>query len=164
MSYKDMLFKTEEFVFSYRVGGILIRDDKILLQRPKGDDYAIIGGHVSFLETTAETLTREFAEELHAKIEVGDLLAVGEIFFPWGSRPCHQISLYYRVKLVEEGDIPTKGVFHGYDELGGERIDLDYCWVPLEELRKGTKVYPVELIPHILEDRGETVHFVSKGL
>ena len=43
----DILFKQDDFVFSYRVGGVLIRDGKILLQRPKDDDYAIIGGHVA---------------------------------------------------------------------------------------------------------------------
>lgn len=42
----DILFKNDDFVFSYRVGGILIHDGKILLQRPKNDDYAIIGGHM----------------------------------------------------------------------------------------------------------------------
>ena len=40
----DILFKNEDFVFSYRVGGILIHDGKILLQKPKNDDYSIIGG------------------------------------------------------------------------------------------------------------------------
>lgn len=161
---KDMLFKTEEFVFSYRVGGILIRDGKILLQRPIGDDFAIIGGHISLLETTTETLKREFEEELHAKIEVDNLLAVGEIFFPWGNRPCHQICMYYKVHLVDENAIPLEGIFHGYDDLDNERINLDFCWVPLEELEKGLKVYPLELIPHILKDSGEIVHFISKQL
>lgn len=61
----DILFKQDDFVFSYRVGGVLIRDGKILLQRPKGDDYAIIGGHVAAMETTEETLKREYMEELH---------------------------------------------------------------------------------------------------
>ena len=65
----DILFKNDDFVFSYRVGGILIRNGKILLQRPKNDDYAIIGGHVAAMETSMETLKREFEEELHAKIE-----------------------------------------------------------------------------------------------
>ena len=41
----DILFKNDDFVFSYRVGGILIHKGKILLQRPKNDAYAIIGGH-----------------------------------------------------------------------------------------------------------------------
>ena len=57
---RDIFFKTEEFVFSYRVGGLLIKNDKILLQKPKNDDFAIIGGHVSCFETTVETLKREF--------------------------------------------------------------------------------------------------------
>ena len=90
----DILFKNDHFVFSYRVGGILKHNGKILLQRPKNDDYAIIGGHVAAMETSMETLKREFEEEIHAKIEVDNLLAIGEIYFPWGKRPCHQICLY----------------------------------------------------------------------
>ena len=101
----DILFKNDDFVFSYRVGGILMRNGKILLQRPKNDDYAIIGGHVAAMETSMETLKREFEEELHAKIEVDNLLAIGEIYFPWGKRPCHQICLYYNVHLMDDNDV-----------------------------------------------------------
>lgn len=157
----DILFKNDNFVFSYRVGGILMHNGKILLQRPKNDDYAIIGGHVAAMETSMETLKREFEEELHAKIEVDNLSAIGEIYFPWGKRLCHQICLYYNVHLLEDS-IPLDGIFHGYDELDNERIDLDFCWVPLEELRNGVKVYPLELLPYILEPRKEIVHFVSR--
>lgn len=157
----DILFKNDDFVFSYRVGGILVHNGKILLQRPADDDYAIIGGHVTAMETSAETLKREFKEELHAKIAVDDLLAIGEIYFFWGDKPCHQICLYYRVHLLDDS-IPLDGIFHGYDELDNERIDLDFCWVPLDELKNGTKVYPLELIPHIVEPTGQIVHFVSK--
>ena len=49
------------------------------------------------------------------------------------------------------GNIPLDVVFYGYDELDNERIDLDFCWVPLEDLKKGNKVYTLELIPYILE-------------
>lgn len=161
---QDILFKNDEFIFSYRVGGILIRDNKILLQRPKNDDYSIIGGHVSCMETTIDTLKREYKEELHAEIEVDQLMAVGEIFFPWGKKPCHQICLYYKVHLVDETNIPLDGIFYGYDDLGGERIDLDFIWVPLEELKNGAKVYPLELIPYIINNENEIVHFVSRQL
>lgn len=91
-----------------------------MLQKPENDDFAIIGGHVSCLETTAETLEREFEEELHTKISV--------------------------------------------DDLDNERIDLDFCWVPLEKLRNGLKVYPLELIPYILNEHNGAVHFVSKQI
>ncbi len=161
---RDILFNAEDFIFSYRVGGLLIQNDKILLQKPKNDNFAIIGGHVSSLETTTETLKREFEEEIHAKIGIDGLFAVGEVFFPWGQKPCHQICLYYKVHLLNDSDIPLDGSFHGYDDLNNERIDLDFCWVPLEDLQNGLKVYPVELIPHILSDSSEIVHFISKQI
>lgn len=161
---RDILFNTGDFIFSYRVGGLLIKNNKILLQRPKNDDFAIIGGHVSSLETTVETLKREFEEELHAKIDADSLFAVGEVFFPWGQKPCHQICLYYKVHLLDDNDIPLDGSFHGYDDLDNERIDLDFCWVPLEDLKNGLTVYPTELIPHILNDNNKIVHFISKQI
>ena len=157
---KDILFKTDDFVFSYRIQGVLIRDGKALLQR-SGEDYALIGGHVAAFETTKETLVREFQEEIHADIQVEALIGVGEVFFPWGEKPCHQIGLYYRGRLLDEGQIPLDGVFHGYDDLDGERIDLDYCWVPLEELSH-INLYPPQMVPHILSDSKEVLHFVYK--
>lgn len=161
---KDILFKTNDFVFSLRVGGILVSNNKILLQKPQNDDYAIIGGHISSLETANETLKREYKEELHVDIEVDDLLAVGELFFPCGSRPCHQVCFYYKVHLCDEEGIPLDEVFHGYDIFDNKRVDLDYYWISLNELRDGLKVYPLELIPIILDDRKEISHFVSRQL
>ena len=160
---RDILYKHEDLVFSYRVGGILIQNGKILLQRPIGDDCAIIGGHVAALETTKQTLQREFSEELHADIQVGRLMAVGEIFFPWGKRPCHQICLYYEVHLSDPAAIPGEGSFWGYDDFDNQRIDLEYLWIPLEKLKEIT-VYPQELIPHIVSGSTETLHFISNQL
>lgn len=159
----DIKFKTDDFIFSYRVGGILVQNGKILLQRSKNDDYAIIGGHIASMETSEETLKREFEEELHTKIAVDNLMAIGEIYFPWGGKPCHQLCLYYNIHLLDNV-IPLDGIFHGYDELDNERIDLDFCWVSLEDLKNGTKVYPLELIPHIIEPKNRIVHFISKQI
>ena len=159
----DILYKNEDFIFSYRVGGLLIYNGKILLQRPVHDDYSIIGGHIASMETSAEALKREFKEELHSEIAVDNLMAVGEMYFPWGSKPCHQLCLYYYVHLLDN-NIPLDGVFRGYDELNNERIDLDFCWIPLEDLKNGTKVYPLELIPNVLEPTNQIVHFVSKQI
>ena len=55
----DILFKTDDYIFSYRVGGLLIHKGKVLMQKLVGEDgYAFIGGHVAFGETTAETIVR----------------------------------------------------------------------------------------------------------
>lgn len=158
---QDILFRSDDFVFSYRTGGILVLNGRILLQKPKDDDYAIVGGHVCRMETSEVALKREYREELHAEVETDRLIAVGELFFPWGEKTCHQICLYYSLRL-SDASIPLEGSFFGYDDLGHRRLDLEYRWVPLEELKKGLKVYPLELIPILLTPSNETIHFVSR--
>ena len=65
----DILFRTEEYVFSYRVAGICIQNKKVLLQKPTNDTaFAFPGGHVTFGETNAQTLIREFQEEIGVDI------------------------------------------------------------------------------------------------
>ena len=94
----DILFKTDDSVFSYRIGGLLTHNGKALMQKAVDDDgYAFIGGHAAFGETTAETIVREFKEEIGADINAERLFMVNENFFPWGARPCQQINLYYLV-------------------------------------------------------------------
>ena len=155
----DILFKTEDYVFSYRVAGICIQNGKVLLQKPSNDTaYAFPGGHVAFGETNAQTLIREFQEEIGVDISVGDLKWVGEVFFPWGSRSCHQICLYYMVDITSK-NIPFEGMFIGKEKMEGRKFDLEFHWVPLEDL-KDIEVYPtnvVELMDKI--DQGAQ-HFI----
>ena len=158
---QDILFKTENHVFSYRVGGILVENGRILLQRDIFHNHAVIGGHVSFMEQAKETMVREFMEELHVKIGVDDLVAVNENFFMWGDKPCHQIHFYYHVHL-EDDTFFREGMVSGYDELDDLRVDLDYVWIPLEEL-KHRSVYPRE-IERLLEKQNGILHFVSSEL
>ena len=158
----DILFKTENYVFSYRVGGVLICNGKMLLQKVPGDEgYAFIGGHVAFGETTAETLVREFKEEVRADVKIERLLMIGENFFPWGNKPCHQINLYYLVSLADERQIPLEGKFKAVDELGNERIDLDMCWVSLKDIPNIT-VYPTNAKEYIINIPNGVAHFVYK--
>lgn len=40
----DILFKTDDYIFSYRVAGICVQNGKVLLQKPTNDDgYAFPG-------------------------------------------------------------------------------------------------------------------------
>ena len=158
---RDILFKTEDHVFSYRVAGILVENGKILLQRDIYGNHAVVGGHVSFMELTKDPLVRACMEDLHGKIGVDDLLAVNENFFMWSDKPCHQVHFYYAVHLEDETFF-REGVVSGYDELDDMRVDLDYLWGPLEEL-KNLSVYPRE-IETLLEKREGILHFVSSEL
>jgi ADP-ribose pyrophosphatase YjhB (NUDIX family) len=158
----DILYRSEEFVFSYRIAGVLVRDHKILLQKPSNDDgYTIPGGHVRRGETSQEALIREFKEEINADIQVEKMLFVGENFFPWGKHACHQISLYYHVSLRDDTQIPLEGVFKVIDELENKKIDLDFCWIPLTELKK-VKVYPTNLVDDLITLPENVKHFIYR--
>ena len=151
----DILFRTEEYVFSYRVAGICLQNGKVLLQKPTNDTaYAFPGGHVAFGETNEQTLIREFQEEIGVTVSVGDLKWVGEIFFPWGDKPCHQICLYYLVD-VQSDYIPLEGKFPGTEQIEGRNFKLEFHWVPVEEL-KNIEVYPT--------NTEELIHQMSHGV
>ena len=159
--YMDVLFHTEEYVFSYRVAGICIQNGKVLLQKPSNDNaYAFPGGQVALGETNKETLIREFREETGADVSVGNLKWVGELFFPWKDKSCHQICLYYAVDII--GDlIPLEGSFEGREQIEGKGFKMDFYWMPLEELTN-IEVYPTnasELIDKL--DQG-VQHFIYR--
>ena len=161
---RDILFKEENFVFSSRVSGILIHDGRVLVQCPPGTtEHAFIGGHVALGETQQEALVREFMEEIHAPVTPVKLLAVGEVFIPWGKRPCHQIGLYYKLRLDDVNAIPLQGSFFGFDELGGKRINLEFKWIPLEDLPT-LEIYPPDVVPFILKEPEGAAHFVYREI
>ncbi len=159
---EDIIFRTDTFVFSYRIAGILIHNNKILLQKPLNDDgYSIPGGHVSFGEISENTLIREFKEEIGVDIKIDRLIMIGENFFPWGDKPCQQICLYYAISLSDKTQIPLEGTFKAYDEMCNERIDLDFCWIPLSQLTK-IKLYPLEIKEDLVLLPENVKHFVYR--
>lgn len=115
----------------------------MLLQRASDDQaYAFPGGHVNFGETSADAVVREFKEETTADIAPLRLLWVGENFFPWGGRDCHQICFYYLVTLRDETQLPSDRSFSGIDELDQQRIPLEFSWIDLSDL-DAIPLYPV---------------------
>ena len=59
----DILFKTDDYVFSYRAAGICIQNGMVLLQKPSNDEgYAFPGGHCALGETSEETLIQAWIE------------------------------------------------------------------------------------------------------
>lgn len=143
MKNKDILLNIGDGVFSYRVAGIIIEDGKVLLQRPLGENYyAVPGGHVSFNESAAEAVVREFEEETSLRVKVDRLILVGENFFPWGEKKCHQVGFYYLLKSQEKIEIKN---FLATDELEREPIKLEFLWVDIENLKR-EEVYPPQVV------------------
>lgn len=157
----DILFKTDDYIFSYRVAGICINDGKVLLQKQTNDDgHAFPGGHVALGETNEQTLKREFNEEIGADVTVGALRWVAEIFFPWGDKPCHQICLYYDVTIDSE-DTPKDGKFTAREHIEGRDFDIEFHWVPLDEV-KNIAVYPTNAVELLNKLDDGVQHFIYR--
>lgn len=156
---QDILYKTDDTVFSYRVAGILVHNGAVLLQKPSNDPgHAFPGGHVTFGETAEETLKREFREETGAEVEVGKLRWVGEIFIPVGRRRMHQICLYYDVMLKDQASIPTTGSFRGTESMEGKNFTMGFYWIPMKELDT-ILVYPPQTVSYLKENSQDVKTF-----
>jgi len=162
MVNEDLLLKTNSGLFSYRIAGVLIRDSKILISRALGDTaYAFPGGHVSFGETSEESLIREFTEEMGADISIDRLLWVQENFWKWGTDDCHQLCLYYLISLCDETQIPLDGAFSYQPQLDSEKYKLEFSWIELNQL-KDVEFYPTFAKEKVLTLSNYIEHFIVK--
>ena len=101
---KDIVYINEELntKFNFRVGGIIVDNDQLLLQHTEGDDYyALVGGRVDFNEDTQTSLIREIKEELGFSINKEDtmLIDVVENFFDLKGYSFHELLFIYRVDV-----------------------------------------------------------------
>ena len=159
----DILFQSENRIFSYRAAGLLIKDNKLLVQRSNDNKgYAIPGGHISFSETSDETIIREFKEETGIDIVVKSLNYVGEIFFPWKGNPCHQICVFYEVDLKNKDSVSTED-FSGIEHYKGQEIKLNFSWIPLDNL-ENYNLFPKEIKKFITDSPKCPKHFVSREI
>ena len=60
----DVSYKTENEMFNYRVGGVVLHDSKILLTTEDHLDFWYLpGGRVRLFESSEKALQREITEE-----------------------------------------------------------------------------------------------------
>jgi 8-oxo-dGTP diphosphatase len=89
-----------------RACGICIKQDKILLVNlngiTEGEFWSPPGGGVEFGERAVDCIVREFKEETHLDVEVGDFLFACEFI----TNPLHAIELFFEVR-VKNGVLQT---------------------------------------------------------
>lgn len=88
-------------MFTIRVYGLWIHDEKILLCKEKVQGRQVTkfpGGGLEYGEGTTDCLLREFREELHAEIHVLQHFYTTDFFVENAFRPGEQVlSIYYLV-------------------------------------------------------------------
>ena len=136
MDIVDVKFKEKEYSFHYRVVGVIVKDDKYLVQNIGGKDYYVLpGGHVRIGESSDDALIREIKEEVEIDIMKEDFKLV-----------CYHENIYEKNNIIEQWIeqyylIDVKGKLEkdnwSYIEHDIDGVKkLNYRFVNKEELEK----------------------------
>lgn len=125
--------KTNKLNFKFRVSGIVLKDNKVLLVDMDDSGFLCLpGGYVEIGETTQQACLRELSEEIEKEFEIEQYCGVIENFFENKfNKLIHEISFYYKVKPIDDMELKD---FVIIEEDNGNTIKLDYKWIDLNEL------------------------------
>lgn len=126
-------FKEENRKFNYRVGAIIISEDKqkVLLHTIKGYGFYLLpGGRVEWMEFAEQAIKRELEEELGLKnINVNVRLYL-ENFFKFKEVEVQEVSVNYVVELTSKhAELEKEEEFRGVE---GEKYI--YKWVKIDDV------------------------------
>ncbi len=128
--------------FTYRVVGIVMDNQRVLLHRAEPDDFwSLPGGRGELLEVSQNTLKREMREELGVEIQVERLLWVVENFFEHNAQSHHELGLYFLMSFPSRSPLYTESKAFAGDEQG---LKLIFKWHPLDAL-EDVLLYPAFL-------------------
>ena len=122
----DLTFKTKEGRFNYRVAGVMIHENKLLIMKDhRAPYYYLPGGRVNLHETSTCAILREIKEELQVEGKVNRLLWIHENFFYEQilNEPFHEIC-------------PNHFVMEEHKDWY-----LSFDWIPLSRLDQ-VMIYP----------------------
>ncbi len=128
--------------------GIVKKDNKILVgigydKVKKQTFYRALGGGIEFGETSKDAVKREFQEELHADIKVGELLGVTENIFTYQGKTGHEIVFLYSIEIPNDN---FKNDYEINDEVG----KYNAVWVDIDDFKSGKKIiYPEGFLKYI---------------
>lgn len=153
----DAVFKTENVIFNYRVAGVWLYKEHVLLHREAKDfRWSLPGGRVKVGEDSQTAIQREFEEELGIKANVGKLIWSVENFFEYNMNKHHEIGFYYYVSNIPQD-------FKSAAFKGKEGDRLIYQWTPIEELPL-MELYPEFIKTEIKVLPNERKHFIVKNV
>jgi len=132
-----LIIRQDSLRFVFRVAGVAVHHDRVLLHRAERDDFwSLPGGRGEMMEPSLETLRREILEETGLAVTVDRLLWVVENFFDHRDKTYHELGLYFLMTFPPDSPVWTYGeTFEGQELFpDGRRLKLIYQWFPLAGL------------------------------
>ena len=164
-------FEKNGKVFSYRVAGVAIYNNKLLIHRSIIDDFwSLPGGRCEFLEISRDVLIREMKEEIGVEIIIIRPLYFVENFFNFEGKEFHEISIFYLMQfhpnssLVFENEIfygKESGLGFENDNLYGKEYKLIFKWVNLNQLEE-LRLYPLFLRKSLKNIQDYPEHIINR--
>ncbi len=159
---ESIKIKTEDYNFKFRVSGLIIKNNKLLLVDMDDSGFLCLpGGYVELGETTEIAVKRELLEEVGKNFDISKYLGVVENYFiNKYSKKTHEISFYYLMTPVE--NINTNN-FTIIENDKGHKIKLEFKWINLKEINN----YDIRpsFLKQILEDENfEFNHLIFNEL
>ena len=128
--------------FNYRVVGIALDGDRVLLHRWEKDDFwALPGGRGELLEPAEETLAREMREELGVDIRIERLVWVVENFFEYDDHDYHELAFYFLMVLPPDCYVLKKHEPFWSEDNG---VTITFQWFRRDEVAD-LELYPTFL-------------------
>jgi ADP-ribose pyrophosphatase YjhB (NUDIX family) len=154
---QDMCVPCDEGILNIRVGGIIMRDGKLLMVGNDRSDYLYsVGGRIKFGETAEEAIVREILEETGVKMEIDRLGFVHENYF-YGDAPANLGKLIYEISFFFYMKVPQD--FAPVSESFTEDQSKEYLkWVSLDE---DIKMYPTFFRSELQNPENTVKHFVT---
>lgn len=147
----DAAINTSEGRLKLRVSGIIIHDNKILLEEYDGDTLFFPGGTVNFYETSEDAIKRELLEEVDKEFVIDGLVSINEeYYYNAKNSKTHCINFYYKMKFKNPNDA---------DSIDMDRVENDhgymcqhhYKWIDLSDL-KNVDLVPVKMKEQIIDN------------
>lgn len=156
----DCTFKTENGIFNYRVGAVIINGKKVLMATNLRESfYYSVGGRVKLGETLEDAVIREVKEETGIECEIEKMIAIHENFFKDNdsSSLVHELSAFFKIKSNEK----LMNIQNGHRTTLGTAPDEYLEWVDLENTDNIT-IYPDFFKKVDLANTDEIKHFITK--
>ncbi|UCC19233.1 MAG: NUDIX hydrolase [Promethearchaeota archaeon] len=164
-------FEKQNNIFVYRVAGVAIHDNRVLVHRSIIDDFwSLPGGRCELLEISKDALIREMREEIGVKTSIIRPLYFVENFFIFEGKKYHELSIFYLMEFPPDSKLLFENdTFYGYEkELGaegnklyGEELQLIFKWVEINQLEE-LRLYPLFLRKSLKNIKQHPEHIINQ--
>ena len=136
----DITYTSNNNKFKYRVGAIIINDNKLLVTHDERSPYYYLpGGRVKMNESAEQAIIREIQEELNIECNIIRPLWLSQSFFneDVDEIEYHELCIYYLIELSDK-DLYKKDKF----TLNERNHTFEFKWLEFDKL-KDEYLYPL---------------------